>query len=302
MYTNATNNALSEEQIVTFLKAAVARVEGSSESDIQAFNVIKGIFKKNVSMFRRNDVAAYLIREAMNAPAGRGGRFSNKDYERKGERGDRSDRGERQERYSRDRQSRYERPSSHPENRGNAENAAAERSERPERAPRVQIDPSVSSTIFVSIGRNRRVFPRDLVGLLVSVAGLGRERIGDIRVLANYSFVQLFSEDCEKVITALNGYDYRGRKLNVSYSKQGGEEESIPASVSNESYGVSVVSEESKIADAQSEFAAQQQAEPADSAPVEAAPKEVPVSELQPYSETTDDGQVKSHFGNGAAY
>ena len=69
------------------------------------------------------------------------------------------------------------------------------------------------------------MFPRDLVGLLVGGAGLDRDRIGDIRVLANYSFVQLFSEDAEKAISVLNGYDYRGRKLAVSYSRQKGDEE-----------------------------------------------------------------------------
>ena len=59
-----------------------------------------------------------------------------------------------------------------------------------------------------------------LLGLLISVAGIDRDRIGDIRVLANYSFVQLFAEDAEKAINVINGYDYRGRKLAVSYSRQ----------------------------------------------------------------------------------
>ena len=60
---------------------------------------------------------------------------------------------------------------------------------------------------------------------MISVGGLERDRIGDIRVLANYSFVQLFAEDAEKAIAALDGYDYRGRKLAVSYSKQKAEDE-----------------------------------------------------------------------------
>ena len=102
--------------------------------------------------------------------------------------------------------------------------------------PRVQIDEALATTIFVGIGRNRRVYPRDLVGLLISVAGLERDRIGDIRVLANYSFVQLFTEDSDKAINALNGYEYRGRKLSVSYSRQKGDdiadgEETIPSNV-----------------------------------------------------------------------
>ena len=114
----------------------------------------------------------------------------------------------------------YGRPS-YNDRRGNGESLSDElRAEAHTPHPRVQIDESLAATIFISIGRNRRVYPRDLVGLLVSVAGLDRDRIGDIRVLANYSFVQLFKDDTEKAIAALNGYDYRGRKLAVSFSRQ----------------------------------------------------------------------------------
>jgi RNA recognition motif-containing protein len=106
--------------------------------------------------------------------------------------------------------------------------------ERPHH-PRVEIDPDKATSIFISIGKNRRVYPRDLVGLIVAVGGIDRERIGDIKVLANYSFVQLYTEDCQTVIDKLNGYDYRGRKLAVSFSRQksdaeeaGSAEEEVP--------------------------------------------------------------------------
>jgi hypothetical protein len=87
------------------------------------------------------------------------------------------------------------------------------------------IDDALATTIFVSIGKNRRVFPRDLVTLLMQTAGLEQDRIGEIRVLDNYSFVQLFSEDTDAVIAALNGHEYRGRTLSVSYSRK--KEESV---------------------------------------------------------------------------
>ena len=44
--------------------------------------------------------------------------------------------------------------------------------------------------------------------------------IVDIKVLANYSFVQLYANDAQTAIDKLNGYDYRGRKLAVSFSRQ----------------------------------------------------------------------------------
>lgn len=281
------NGNPNEEQIISFLKDAVENVKNASEPDIQLFGTIKKLYAKNVPFSKRKYVAAYIIKQAL---SGGRGRFNH-------ERSDRFDK------FSKDRNT--DRSASR---RGNER---TEHTDRAERVARVQIDESVASTIFIGIGRNRRVYPRDLVGLLVSVCGLERERIGDIRVLANYSFIQLFTEDSEKVINTLNGYDYRGRKLSVSYSKQKDEsssteeetsasssaDSSIPENVSNVSHGVVDMSETSKIEEEQTAFAQQQ-----------AAVQQVKVSsgesgvDLQPYSETADDGQVKSHFGTGAAY
>jgi hypothetical protein len=185
-----------------------------------------------------------------------------------------------------------------------------ENMDREERArtPRVTIDPSVAKSIFISIGRNRRVFPRDLLGLLISVAGLDRERIGEIKVLTSYSFVQLYAEDCEKTIAALNGYDYRGRKLTVGFSRKAGDEDGvdaesssnenepginndpIPENVTNTAHAdESQSSEAAKIAAEQSEFAARQSSVSSGSASDE---------NIKPFFETTDDGQVKSRFNN----
>ena len=292
------NNNLNDDQIVSFLKEAVESVGTAKEEDVQLFEKIKKLYAKNVPFSRRKYVAAYIVKQALSSGRGRFGH----------------DRSERFDKYNKDRNAEH----GFATRRNASAEHTAERTERTERAPRVQIDEAVASTIFVGIGRNRRVYPRDLVGLLVSVCGLDRERIGDIRVLANYSFVQLFTEDCEKVISSLNGYDYRGRKLSVSYSKQkidddtSSKDESapvagvaapvasveaekdtvIPANVSNESYGVVESNETSKIAEEQTVFAQQQ---------TKISSGESGVGQ-QPYSETTDDGQVKSHFGTGAAY
>lgn len=49
---------------------------------------------------------------------------------------------------------------------------------------------------------------------------LDRERIGRIRNQENYSFVELFKEDVDDVIAILNGYNFRGRNLTVSYARK----------------------------------------------------------------------------------
>ena len=189
------NQDVNLDNVAAFLQETVEKIKTSENPDV--LTDLKKVFKKNVPLTLRSYVAAYLIKESVKHyhPSYRNQRRDFRDNKAK---------------------SYTERPAR--ERKFNTEERPAQEERQPR--PRVQIDPSMAATIFISIGRNRRVFPRDLVGLLVSVAGLDRDRIGDIRVLANYSFVQLFTEDSEKAINALNGYDYRGRKLVVSYSHQ----------------------------------------------------------------------------------
>ena len=198
---------ISEEQFSSYLLDAVKKVE--TETDLDELARLRKIFKKSVPFGRRSYVAAYLAKLLVKSGRGRS-RFGTKtEYPLASKEHHESGRFDKGGRFSSER----------------TQISKTEKTDRPEKAPRVQIDDSLATTIFIGIGRNRRVYPRDLVGLLVSVANLSRDRIGDIRVLANYSFIQLFTEDCEKAISALNGYDYRGRKLSVSYSKLSNAEE-----------------------------------------------------------------------------
>ena len=189
------NREIDLDQAANYLKDLVSKVKANPDE----LEALKKVFKKNVPLTMRSYVAAYLLRNAGGAIF-RFNKFN-----------DREDfHSNREERFNR-----YER------NESSSEDSSSSAPAEPrERFTRVQIPAENAEVVFVSIGRNRRVFPRDLVGLFISVAGIEKERIGDIRVLANYSFVQLFKEDAEKAISALNGHVYRGRALSVSYSKQ----------------------------------------------------------------------------------
>ena len=188
------NREIDLDQAANYLKDVVSKIKANPDE----LEALKKVFKKNVPLTMRSYVAAYLLRNAGGAIF----RF-NKFNERE------DFHANREERFNR-----YERNEAQTEEAGETEAAPRER------FTRVQIPAENSEVVFVSIGRNRRVYPRDLVGLFISVAGVEKERLGDIRVLANYSFVQLFKEDAEKAIAALNGHVYRGRPLSVSYSKQ----------------------------------------------------------------------------------
>ena len=183
--------SFEEQRFVDMLKNAVERVK--NDEDPVELNQYKKLFKKNVPFTLRSYVAAYLAKNS-----GFTGRRENFRNRRDGFKGrGRYDQGEKFFRQDR------------------------------EPAPRVVIDDELAATVFISIGRNRRVFPRDLISLIVQNSSVERSRIGDIRVLDNYSFVQLYAEDCDKVISSLDGLEYRGRKLSCSYSRKNDDAEVV---------------------------------------------------------------------------
>jgi hypothetical protein len=76
-----------------------------------------------------------------------------------------------------------------------------------------------SKWLFFSAGRSRRVFPREILGLINTKTAIPREDIGAIRILDNYSFVQVRDTKAEKIIKAIHGLNFRGRPLTVNYAK-----------------------------------------------------------------------------------
>jgi hypothetical protein len=84
---------------------------------------------------------------------------------------------------------------------------------------RYPLEGKESTRLFFSVGRSRRVFPREILGIINTKTAIPREDIGAIRILDNYSFVQVRDSVAEKIIEALNGMNFRGRPLTVNYAK-----------------------------------------------------------------------------------
>jgi hypothetical protein len=156
-----------------------------TETDLTLLGEYRKIFKKEVSLFRQSWAAAWLLMyyDQKENP--------NLHIVKKSE-------------YKSERQStREERPSTPP--------AAAE--------PEVVLAEEESKRLFISIGKNRRLYPREVVALLSSKTSAEREDIGNIRILDNYSFVQVRDTKADEIIQALNGFRFRGRTLTVNYAK-----------------------------------------------------------------------------------
>lgn len=75
-------------------------------------------------------------------------------------------------------------------------------------------------SLFVGIGKSRRVYPKDLVGLVLDTTTAKKDDIGTIKILENYSFIEVAPEQADSIISTLNGMTYRGRTLNVNYAKK----------------------------------------------------------------------------------
>ena len=207
---------INEDQVAEFLESATDKVKTTENVDM--LSDLNKLFKKNVPLTVRKYVLAYLLKEALKHYHSFGN--NHRDHNERNDRREKSNSRNLRERTS----------------NTFSETAAPAAEERP-RHPRVEIPEGEGTSIFISIGKNRRVYPRDLVGLLIGVAGIDRESIGDIKVLANYSFVQLYTKDAQTAIDKLNGYEYRGRRLAVSFSKQKPDSEAeVPAEDVNSDY------------------------------------------------------------------
>jgi hypothetical protein len=170
-----------------------------TEADPQLLNEYRSLFKKEVSFFRRSWAAAYLLMfydQGQNST----GRF---------------DKGG-----SRDGAGGKARKSGEQSGRTDSPRKDTPRNDTPRNEiPRPPLPEEESRRLFISIGRNRRVFPREILGLINAKTSISRDDIGAIRILDNYSFVQVRSSVADEIIEALNGKPFRGRVLTVNYAR-----------------------------------------------------------------------------------
>ena len=80
--------------------------------------------------------------------------------------------------------------------------------------------PDKFTTLFISIGKNRRVYPRDLVSLFMSNLKINRSDIGVIKVFDNYSFLDVSLDHASDAISTLSGTNFRGRRITVNRARK----------------------------------------------------------------------------------
>ncbi|MFO7850326.1 MAG: DEAD/DEAH box helicase [Spirochaetia bacterium] len=84
----------------------------------------------------------------------------------------------------------------------------------------LQSEDSEKQTIFVSIGKNRKVFPKDLSRLFRSKLNLQEKEIGNIKVLDNYSFIDIPKSKAKQAIDAMDNMSFKGRNITVNFARK----------------------------------------------------------------------------------
>ena len=74
--------------------------------------------------------------------------------------------------------------------------------------------------LFISVGRNRRVYARDLTELFTEKLQLQAGDIGGVRVFEKYSFVDIVPGKAGDAIALLSGSELKGRTITVNYAKK----------------------------------------------------------------------------------
>lgn len=175
--------SVSEDDVKAYLQRLLdtIRLEGNPDQ----LNRYRSLFRKQVPFFMRSYVAAFLIQQALEG-AGAGHR-----------------------------QTRSRRSKIHPSLEGSTEPSNELKTEEKKQ----NLPEEAAARIFISVGRNRRVFPREILSLILSETELQKEDIGLIRILDSYSFVQVRKEKADSVIAALNGKLFKGRTLTVNFAR-----------------------------------------------------------------------------------
>ena len=77
--------------------------------------------------------------------------------------------------------------------------------------------------IFIGVGRDAGVTPRDLVGAIANEAGIAGREIGGIEINERFSLVELPEGLARQVVEALRTARIKGRKAVVRRDRRWGE-------------------------------------------------------------------------------
>jgi ATP-dependent RNA helicase DeaD len=85
---------------------------------------------------------------------------------------------------------------------------------------KIQKKSPATTTLFLSAGKNRRIFPADIIHFFTSELKIKEAEIKEVKILDNYSFIEISSVYAAKAISQLNGKDFKGKRLSINYARK----------------------------------------------------------------------------------
>ncbi len=209
-----------EEVLGSSIRRIVGRIR--DDADPSELGRLRATIRRSVPFFMRSWFAAYLLKAHLP--------FEPAPVQPAGRQPERLEEARRREPAGRQQREALREPAARGSRGARGERPKGEaRREGPGRQQAAPSTPVIGkpgfTQLFVSIGRNRRIFARELTDLFVEKLHLDAGEIGDVRVFDKYSFVDVTAGRAADAIAALSGTELKGRLITVNYAKKKEEKE-----------------------------------------------------------------------------
>ena len=208
------------EALDAFLDGIISELR--SPADHSALDEVRAAFRRRVPLHLRSYAAAIMILRAAGHSRGATKASPKEVPQKPAPKGKRDEAPRKKDAEASP--ARKAAPKDRPAAQATDEARAKNGSDRSDAAPRPRYE-GEGATLFFSIGKRQRFYPRSLIDLLMQEAGLALTEIGDIRPFDNYTFADVDPAKAAEVVAALNGKEVRGRRLAVNPAKKRDEEE-----------------------------------------------------------------------------
>ncbi|HHT81631.1 MAG: DbpA RNA binding domain-containing protein [Sphaerochaeta sp.] len=183
------SNASEEDLLIGTIQVLAGKTK--ADPNPEELEQLKRLIKKNVPFTLRSYFMAYLLREVLNANS------------------------------PKTRTTSAPQKGSKPKQAQKGPQAESKKQERPPQKRREEKPlPEGARTLYLNIGKMKRLYAKELSLLLQKELEITREDIFSLRIHDKYSFISMTEENCEKAIAKLNGMDIKGRTAAVSYSNK----------------------------------------------------------------------------------
>ncbi|KAF5042184.1 ATP-dependent RNA helicase DbpA [anaerobic digester metagenome] len=187
---NVNKSTPNEDDLLTgTIQVLAGKVKADPSPD--ELEKLKKLIKKNVPFTLRGYFMAYLLREILQANSPKKSNVRDTTRPAKAKRESKT-----------------------------AEKAEQAEPQVQEKAKEEKALPEGARTLYLNIGKMKRLYAKELSQLLQTELEITRDDIYSIRIHDKYSFISMSEEHCEKAIAKLNGMEIKGRTAAVSYSNK----------------------------------------------------------------------------------